>query len=136
MAASVFGVYPSFSLIIFFEPSRIDSTERLKKPVAHIVVGYDLNKTQYIFIGQSHIFKSSNILKAACIRRAGSFDRKIRDAPFPFTKLCLGKVVFYLLSKFLIVSRSTEGRQMACSSVDSPIIGGDDECGNLPFACS
>lgn len=94
-----------------------------------------MNKTQYIFIGQSRIFKSSNILKAACIRRAGSFDREIRDAPFPFTKLCLGKVVFYLLSKFLIVSRSTEGRQMACSSVDSPIMGRDDECGNLPFAC-
>jgi len=31
--------------------SRIYGTEGLKKPIAHIVVGYDLHKAQNVFIG-------------------------------------------------------------------------------------
>lgn len=116
--------------------SGIYCTERFKKPVAHIVVGYYLRKTQYVYVAESCISEFLNIRRATSIWRARHLDREIGDSPFPCIQVRLGKVVSYLLGQFLIIGHSTEGHHMACSSVHTPIVGRGNECGYLLFAHS
>ena len=96
--------------------------ERLEKAIAHVVVGNDLDETQDVLVAQSNLPEQLNIARVARLGRTRHLDRKIGDSLFARCQVCLGKIISYLLCKFLISYHSTEGCQMTGGSVRSTIV--------------
>ncbi len=113
---SLFSNYP----ILVLKSHR---AQRLKKPGAHIIIGYYLYKTQNVLIAQTHLSKCLNILRVTGIGCTSYLDREVGNFLFPWSQVGLGKISCYLFRQLRISGLSTEGRQMAGSSVFSPVVG-------------